>query len=54
MESKLLDMITLYENHTEAYLFRILQETLTDFGIENSIFRSVFHFLKISFLMIKN
>jgi hypothetical protein len=54
MESKLLDMIALHENHTGAYLFRVLQETVTDFGIENSIFRSVFHFFfKFSFL-IKN
>jgi hypothetical protein len=44
MESKLLDMIALHENHTGAYLFRVLQETVTDFDIENSIFRSVFLF----------
>ena len=53
MESKLLNIIVLHENYTGAYLFRVLQETVTDFDIENSIFRSVFHFLKISFL-IKN
>jgi hypothetical protein len=39
MQSKLLDMIDLKENHTGAYLFRVLQEILTNFDIENSIFR---------------
>jgi hypothetical protein len=44
MQSKLLDMVDLKENHTGAYLHTILQKSLSDFEIQNSIFRSVFNF----------
>ncbi len=41
MDSKLLDMVDLKERHSGKYMYKVLNNTLIEFGVENSIFRYV-------------